>query len=199
MRALIPAAGYGTRMNMRPDQAKEMLPDPTNEGSYIIDYALNLCKSFDYEPLVITRKEKTTLRNYLDSQGVECLNISVDGEWMKTILKSKEYWHSDNILILPDTRFGRFDCFPAIEHGLKLGNNAVFATHKVKDPENWGVITNYTICDKPKHLKGEQMAWGLIGFKSNYGLELFGKLPFTTKLENVGFTKLDWFKDITRG
>jgi dTDP-glucose pyrophosphorylase len=199
MRAIIPCAGYGNRMKMRIDQAQEMLPDPDRPDFYIIDYVLDLCKSFDLEPIIISRKEKTSLNNYVQSQGVEYFNINVDGEWMRSILKSRDYWHEDNIVILPNTRFGRFSCFQAIEHGLKLNNNAVFATHKVKDPENWGIIYNYTLCDKPPHLKGEQQAWGLIGFKSNYGQELFSKLPYTTKLENVGFTKLDWFKDVTRG
>jgi UTP-glucose-1-phosphate uridylyltransferase len=199
MRAIIPCAGYGTGMKMRIEQSKEMLPDPNKPDFYIIDYVLDLCKSFDFEPLIISRKEKTSLNNYIESQGVECFKISPTGEWMKSILQARDGWHENNIVILPNTRFGRFGCFQAIEHGLNLGNNAVFATHKVTDPENWGIIKNYTICDKPKNMFGTQMAWGLIGFKSNYGQTLFSRLPYTTQLENVGFTKLDWFKDITRG
>lgn len=199
MRCIIPAAGFGTRMGMKPGQSKEMLPSPENKYNPIISYALTLCKMFNMEPLVVTRKEKVDLRQYLFNEQVKFIDIEVEGEWNETILKSREHWHKENLLLLPDTRFSSLRVIENIQRGLSLGNNAVMALHRVPDPSNWGIVTNnYTLMEKPEISTGPQLAWGLIGFRNTYGQKLFSNVKYL-ELENVGFTYLDYFKDITRG
>lgn len=205
MRAIIPCAGYGTRMNMLPNKSKEMLLDKEdwgigNKGKPLIQYALTICKMFNLEPIVITRKEKTDLRQYLFDNQVEFIDIEVEGEWPQTILKSKDHWNMDNILILPDTRFSSLRCIEDIQKGLKLGNNAVMALHEVPDPNKWGIVEDYLLFEKSKFIYTEnQWAWGLIGFKGYYGVELFSNMRDNGfELKDVGFTYLNDFQDITR-
>lgn len=201
MKAIIPCAGFGTRMRMLPHQAKEMLPDPTTIG-LIIDYALNICDLHGFEPIVISRAEKQEFNDYLKSKGVTYYCIEPRGEWMDSVLTSEPLWDENNILILPDTRYNNhFDIFDNIKLGLELGNNAVFGMHTVQDPEKWGIIHKYHVKEKPKGLTGPKNAWGLIGFKKSYGKELFEGMRdyHNFKLNNVGFTEIGPFADITRG
>lgn len=203
MRCIIPAAGYGTRVGMKPNQSKEMLPDPGYKRQPIIQYSLDLCKAFNMDPIVITREDKKDLRQYLYDNQIEEQLIDVKGEWDQTVLASQIHWYENNMLILPDTRFSSFKCIEDIQRGLKLGNNAVMALHEVTDPSKWGIIdTTYSLWEKPKGIIcgfGKQWAWGLIGFKDMYGQELFSNVQYSSlKLKNVGFTYLDKFEDITR-
>ena len=195
MKCIIPAAGYGTRMGMKPNQSKEMIK---YQGKPMIQWSLDLCKMFDIEPLVITRKEKKDLRQYLFNAGIKFIDIEVEGEWNDTVLKSREYWDFDNLLLLPDTRFDTLRCIKEIKQGLKLGNNAVMALHLVTDPTKWGIVENYKLYEKNKNFCGAFLAWGVIGFKNTYGQELFSKVE-CLELDNVGFTYLNKFKDLTRG
>ncbi len=59
---LIPAAGYGTRMGSPP--AKEILHAPDTQ-SPLIERALSLTKKLGCRAHVITRKEKTSLIEYV--------------------------------------------------------------------------------------------------------------------------------------
>lgn len=199
MKAIIPAAGLGTRMGMRPDQSKEMLPDRNHMGKPLIQWCLDLCKAFNIDPIVITREDKKDLRQYLFNNGIEFMDIKPEGEWNDTVLKSQEHWEEDNILILPDTRFDRIRCIEDIQRSLSLGNNAVLAVHEVTDPSKWGIIKDYKLIEKPKDLRGKQMAWGLIGFKDYYGVELFNNMSNNGYvLKDIGFTFLNKFEDLTR-
>lgn len=194
--AIIPCAGLGTRMGMLPHEAKEMLPDKAYNYTHMIDYPIDICNQYNLDPLFISREEKTTLNDYLYSKGKNVLIIKPEGEWNSTVLASKDHWRENNILLLPDTRFFPQSTIENIQTSLELGNQAVLALHEVKDPKNWGVVQSYKIIEKPKDLEGPQMAWGLIGFKKSYGEQLFqidGK-----KLENTGFTFLEFFEDISR-
>lgn len=199
MKAIIPCAGFGTRMKVPANKSKEMLKDPYKKGKFIIDYSLEICKIFKLDPLIITRKEKTDLKQYIFNRQSKFIDIIPEGEWYNSVLKSKDHWEEDNLLILPDTRFQSWKVIDEIQQGLKLGNNAVFALHTVTDPHKWGIIEDYKVLEKPDMI-GKRQAWGLIGFKRSYGEELF----FTMKeksvtLDNVGFCYLSFFKDITRG
>ena len=49
MKALIPCAGFGTRMRMAPHQAKELIPDET--GAPTIEWSLNICKENNIDPI----------------------------------------------------------------------------------------------------------------------------------------------------
>lgn len=212
MKCIVPCAGFGTRMSMAKDCSKEMLPDPGYKHQPIIQYVLDLCEAFKLEPLVITRKEKQDLRQYLFDKQVDFIDIDVKGEWNESVLASKELWAENNLLILPDTRFYSYKCIEDIQRGLELGNNAVMALHEVTDPSKWstwGMIFNNHIYEKPNltdyywyenYTKEPEMkwAWGLIGFKDTYGQELFSNIQ-CLELKNVGFTYLTKFEDITRG
>lgn len=202
MKAIIPCCGYGTRMGMKPNESKELLPDVVNGFKAIIDFAIQQCRFFRLDPLVITRKAKKDLIKYCKENRIEyMIHEPKDGdEWNKTVLASQDHWDEENILILPDTRFGSVFCIEDIERGLKLGNNAVMAVHEVRDPSKWGVIRGNTLFEKPKQFPedNKEWAWGLIGFKDTYGQELFSDVE-CLELKNVGFVYLKSFEDITRG
>lgn len=200
IKCIIPSAGLGTRVGMKLNESKEMLSDPINPKKYIIDYTLDICNNFNYEPLVIVREEKKDLITYLDRCKIEYITIKIEGEWMESVLKSKNNWNINNLLMLPDTRWNIFSSLKDIEFGLELGNNAVIGVHKINDSNKWGIIKDYTLYEKPIHLEGKQWAWGCIGFKKDYGMKLFTSMKSKNGLvlENVSFTKLSNFKDITR-
>lgn len=200
-RLIIPAAGLGSRMNMPNNQSKELLINPyTNEP--LIEYSLDLADHFGISPLVITRIEKQDLIQYCAVRGIETMIIGVKGEWANTVLQSKAWWDDDNILVLPDTIFNdEYETIKNIKNGLNLGNNAVFALHRVRDVSNWGYINNYEITEKPIGNISVGFAWGLIGFKKTYGEKLFSALQTKNnplQLENCGFTYLQSFNDLTR-
>ncbi len=134
---IIPCAGYGTRMNMPIGQSKELLLDKA--GNHLIEFYLNHCPHFNITPLVITRKEKTDLIAYCESNHIETLIIEPKGEWNDTVLASSLLWDEDNILVLPDTRFNSpRTAISDIKKGLELGNQAVIGLHKVDDVSKWG-------------------------------------------------------------
>lgn len=199
MKAIIPCCGYGTRVGMKPHESKELLPDHISGYKHLIDFAIGFCKRNNIEPFVITRKAKKDLIKYLKEKKIDyMLYEPKDGdEWAQTVLASKDHWHNENILILPDTRWNEYFIAKDIELMLKLGNDVVFGIHEVPDPQNWGIIENYTLFEKPKHFTGKEWAWGLIGFSNGFGEDIFLDKPYF--LKNAGFIKLTGFKDVTRG
>ena len=202
MRAIIPCCGFGTRMNMEKHQAKELLDDSENNDCPIILWTIQQCKNNKIEPFCIVRKEKVDLIEYLKEQSVDFLITEPGKEWQDTVLKSKDYWADENILILPDTRWKPNHILRHMKDSIKF-DDAVFALHKVQDPQNWGIIYHDMIFDKPVCFSTEQNAWGLIAFKKHYGEELFNKINAISNkqriLKNTSYVILDEFKDITRG
>lgn len=200
MRAIIPCAGLGTRMGMATNQSKELLPDNRFGYSHIIDYALEQCKRFDLDPLIITRAEKQDLINYCITNKIEYIiyEPKTGEEWNNTVLASQDHWDQYNLLFLPDVRFNSVYCIDDIRRGLELCNNAVMALHEVTDPFKWGIVTDYGLYEKPTIKNCKMWAWGLIGFQYSYGQKLFSNVK-SLELENVGFTYLKSFEDITRG
>lgn len=212
---ILPCAGLGTRMNMKPNESKEMLPDPKTDKP-LIDYSLDLCKKYDLQPLIITRKEKTDLIEYIDkrnnSENISLLTLSeINGEWPETILRSEPFWNENNILMLPDTRFEPDTIIESIknklnEHTLFVKPRYVFGMHIVDVEIPWGLVENIqymastSVTEKPiKRFR----AWGVIGFKKNHGELLFQ----SQKQKNQQFCEhtpyvveytFDSFKDITR-
>ena len=92
VKAIIPCAGFGTRMAMQPNQSKEMLTDPVT-GKYLIDYSLDLCYKYKIKPVVISRLEKEDLNSYLRSKNVTHISLKEAGkEWAQTVLKSQGLW-----------------------------------------------------------------------------------------------------------
>lgn len=202
MKYIVPCAGYGTRMNMRPNESKEMLIDPST-GYRLIDNVLRLANVTGASVHVITRKEKTDLIEYLDTKNnVTVQIIEPEGEWASTVLASREHWDEYNVLILPDTKWDPLlTTLEQIEESLKLGCQSVYALHKVEDVSKWGAIRDYSVTEKPT-IGGEGYAWGLIGFDASFSSHALFKTmasknqPFV--LEHTSFLFLDSFQDLTR-
>lgn len=198
MRAIIPSAGLGTRMGMRPDQSKEMLLD--NTGRPIIHYSLALCAKYNLTPLVILRKEKTDLIDYCKEQNIETFIIEPKREWPETILASEAHWEQYNIMILPDTRFSDDKVIQYMKNDLENGCQSSIALHRVEDSSKWCVINRHEIIEKPNY---NEKAWamGLLAFNDFEGEDLFGALSKRNnyyELFRSNYQYLDSFKDITR-
>ena len=181
-KAIIPCAGFGTRMKMLPHQAKELLPD--ENGDPIIYWSLNICKKHNIEPIVVTRPEKKEFNEFLDQKNITY--VFDEGKAVgQSILKTKEYWSDYNIILLPDTRFDYdYKLFINIFRALKTGNDSVFALFDVIDYSNWGIICNNTFYEKPKRTftyKDNALAWGVIGFRKEYGETLFNSYNLTSE------------------
>jgi dTDP-glucose pyrophosphorylase len=199
MRAIIPCAGFGTRMGMHPHESKELLPD--ENGEPLIKWTLDLCKEFGLAPFVILREEKKDLMEYCGENKVSYQVVIPEGEWTTTVLKSAPYWDTHNFLLLPDTRF--MDCWAIkrmIEH-LKLGCAMTLGTHTVADPSKWGVIENYYVREKNGGATSKT-AWGVIGFQGDSSSKTFFQDLATrgsARLHDASFTPLGLFADLTRG
>lgn len=206
LRAIIPAAGYGTRMGMRPDQSKEMLTDPERPGQPIIQWCLDRCKEIRAEPLVVVRKEKKDLIQYLMDEGILFLVVEPGKEWADTVLKTQSYWAEHNLLILPDTRW---EIVPYTYSGFlpemeDSPYDLVVYIHKVPDVSKWGEIVSMNsviaIKEKPTdRLPGQ--AWGMLRFSKFIGEELFKSMASSKLYLRAGVktVNLEYFKDITRG
>lgn len=197
-KAIIPCAGFGTRMNMTSNQSKEMIIDPKTQ-SPLIDYTLGLCAVYRLNPLIITRSEKKDLIEYLKLKNIHFIINDDPGEWMDSVLSSQHHWLDNNILLLPDTRFQPISVVGAIKE--KLNNNDLaFATHKVDDVRAWGSIKDGQLTEKSSVFEPGN-AWGIIGFKKEVGLDLFFSMKERDKpikLKNYECVELKSFIDLTR-
>ena len=201
-KAIIPCAGFGTRMKMLPHQAKELLPD--EDGNPTINWSLNVCEKYDIEPIIVTRPEKQEFNDFLSQKKITY--IFDEGKSVGTsILQTKEYWGDYNIILLPDTRFEYDDkFFINIFKSMEVGNDSMFALFSVEDYSNWGIICNNTFYEKPKrHFTKEDkaFAWGVIGFKKEYGETLLNSYNLTSeplKLNKPGYLFINNFRDISR-
>ncbi len=201
---IIPAAGFGTRMNLQPDQSKEMLPDPGNDNKPLIQWSLDLTK--DYSQIVMTRTGKQDLITYLNTA---ITFVEPGSEWPVTVLESQEHWQDKNLLILPDTRFQPTNIIQQMEEQLDT-HDLVFACHEVPDVRLWGKVLLDPFSKKPLQtqekadieFKLEGLAWGLIGFKKHVGEALFqsyaNKKIFNLSKIKTCVINLSNFKDITR-
>lgn len=199
MRMILPAAGFGTRAKMKKNQSKELLINPSTKKP-LIQYHLDIAQQYMLDPLVITRKEKKDLISFCKKNKIDYQVITPEGEWSNTVLMSQNYWHEYNILALPDTVYEPHFAVWNIKKGLELGSQSVIAFHHVDDVSKWGSISNYKLYEK-RDLEDGGYAWGLIGFKKDYGRKLFEAMakkgePFT--LKDTSFTYLEWFEDLTR-
>lgn len=201
-KAIIPCAGFGTRMRMQPHEAKELIPD--ENGNPTINWSLDICKKYDIEPIIITRPEKAEFNTFLNKQGITY--VFDEGKSVGiSLLKSKPYWGDYNIILLPDTRFD-YDSnfFTNIFKSMKAGNDSIFALFNVTDYHNWGIICNNTFYEKPKRIFTEEdnaFAWGVIGFKKEYGETLLNNYNLTSEplvLSNPGYLFIENFRDISR-
>lgn len=201
-KAIIPCAGFGTRMRMQPHEAKELIPD--ENGNPTIEWSLNICNQYNIEPIIVTRPEKEEFNTYLKNKGItyvfdEGKSVGV------SLLQSKPHWGEYNIILLPDTRFEYDDkFFVNIFKSMKAGNDSMFALFNVIDHHNWGIICNNTFYEKPKRSFTEEdnaFAWGVIGFRKEYGEILLNSYNLTSNplvLSNPGYIFIENFRDISR-
>lgn len=207
---ILPAAGFGRRVGSPP--AKELLINPFTQRP-LIDFYLDLAKSFSLDVLVITRKDKVELVDYLRAKGnLSVLLIGESLEWPDTVLKSKDWWREKNILALPDTYFSPLDTISDLVRSLDEFT-FVAGTFDVLRPNTWGVLEkagkHYFVGEKPENWieleKKNGKAWGLLGFQKSVGALLFNILlesnmqkkwiqwPYDCKEH-----PLEFFKDLTR-
>lgn len=208
---VIPAAGFGTRMNLEPHQSKEMLPDPYNDNKPLIDWHLDNVDP--YETVIVTRKEKKDLIKHIANKNFAWMTIKGDQEWPATILATSHHWRDSNIVLLPDTRFEPKNILAEIDKELET-HDLVFAVHEVDDLYKWGWVNTDSESklalgtqEKPiyyqtKYIFNPNLAWGIIGFRYTVGENLFqaylDKTYFDLNPYKVKILFLDKFMDITR-
>lgn len=209
VKAIIPCAGYGTRMGMEPHQSKELLEDPNDRDMHLIDYSLNLCYKYNIDPIVITRSEKRDLIDYILNyqKQVELIVLNKPGkEWAETVLKSQGLWGDKNILLLPDTRFEPEISIKRIVDGLNE-YQLVAGVHEIPamDCDKWGIISRTVLWEKPfvanPKIKAYMKAWGILGFSKTVGADLFANQnkgqAYNLPVEPT-FIHLDKFVDVSR-
>lgn len=203
--AIIPCAGYGTRMGMSSSEAKELLY-LNGENVPCINYSLDLCNKYNLKPVVISRPEKKEFNKYIEDWGGCTLLMHTPAkgeEWPDTVLASLSEWEYKNVLILPDTRFTPTEAVYQIVENLAY-HSVDAATHSVSDGSKWGTLSieedGYsTILEKPKNTT-HALAWGLLGWRKDEGRMLFEGISKEKKysqyyINNIPLTS---FKDITR-
>jgi hypothetical protein len=208
-KVLIPAAGYGKRSGTPP--AKELFPDPES-GRPLIEFSLRCAEEADVTPVVIVRRQKTALVEYLERRGgVELCVIEESEEWPDSLRQGKPYWGSENVVLLPDTRFAPLDIAARVFRDLAAGNHCVFATFDVADRKSWGMVARdggrNLIAEKPAAPSGleSEQAWGVFGFRHEYGDALMATLLESGRdhqwkeLTNASrYLELESFCDLTR-
>ena len=205
-KVILPAAGFGRRVGSPP--AKEMLPHPQT-GRPLIGEVLNRLLPWGWAVHVVTRREKTELRDFLSRfphVGVQTVNATL--EWPDSVLSSKEAWADFNLLYLPDSEWTPVSLLPemflALEH-----HEVVFAGFKVQNPESWGVVRfesqGITIADKPREFDKIEWAWGSMAFRREVGRELFTRILLANqsgtwqKLSlSVARLEMESYVDLTR-
>lgn len=209
LKFIIPSAGLGIRAGS--PNAKEVLNNA--DGRPLIEFSLLLARKYQCRAHVITRKEKTSLLNYLDNfDHVDIQIIGPSKEWPDTILQSQNHWGEKNIILLPDTYFSPVN----IINQLILDLNDVdisLATFNPPCKKTWGVINTaspfYECCEKPNidyALNDSIKAWGLLAFTQSSGKEILSTLLETTfdhEWKKTALTfrhhSLEHFIDLTRG
>lgn len=168
---LLPAAGWGTRANLGPIDAKEMLPREggceryDSAGRPLIELFLQMAIKTQVRAHVITRAEKKSLTDYLQSEGIKkqfglddnaksstlsVQTIEPTKDWPETLLRAQEFWGVYNVVCLPDTDFLPNNIVQEMFAALENSADIVFATFQPEaDRENkdidlvyktWGVI-----------------------------------------------------------
>jgi dTDP-glucose pyrophosphorylase len=206
---IIPAAGFGIRVGSPP--AKELLPGL--DGSPLIAFGLEQARRRHWPVHVITRPEKTELIQYLEdysaSFGLSLFiqRISPQREWPDTILQSRQFWREKNILCLPDTVFEPVEIWDSLVQSQANVSAAVF---RPEDLSVWGTLRPHAdrlleICDKPSNSRAADLAWGILSWKKESGLELFNQISQSSRdqqwksLNSIyEIFELKSFQDLTR-
>lgn len=201
---IIPAAGLGTRVGSPP--AKELLPHPKEEGTFI-EVALRKARKFNSTPLVISRFDKNVLNNWLLENKIPHILVTKTSEWVETVILSKRYWKDKNLLLLPDTDFSPKEIISDLF--LELDSKPLaFGVFDVENISLWGSLKSeqerrYISEKNRNHLPGK--AWGLISFTKKGG-DVFWPLYLESQLLKdwveipIEFSELHLlgFTDLTR-
>ncbi len=205
---ILPAAGYGTRMNASLEGGKELMEDPITR-EYLIDWPLLVVRGSYHQGLVITRKNKTELNARLEVYNIPTLILEAPGkEWPDTILASKQDWEeAANIVLLPDTRFPLpFKVLNKLEKALEKSPIA-FATIPLGDQDysKFAILDGNRMSEKPDSPPGPNAKIiCLFAFRASIGIGLFsgfserGKWFSFEGIDKIPTVELAWFKDITR-
>lgn len=216
---LIPAAGFGKRVGA--PHAKELFPDPET-GRPQIDFALELAEKNGASAHVITRREKTQLIEYLNDVWRSRVPLTLQfvdptSEWPQTLLLSKNHWHQNNVVLLPDTKFEPVQAVSQLLTSLESGKDCSFLTFtpEGEDFSTWGTVDASNTSElhgmeKPlaHHLGSfeDPRAWGVFGFRKLHGETLLRELlkstldrvPYKIPSISVGYFALKSFKDLAR-
>lgn len=202
MLAIIPCCGFGTRMNMRPDQSKELLINPTTNKP-LIQYWLDICKDNDLEPLLLIRPEKTDLIEFCKQNSLRYVVMPPGKEWADTIYRSHEHWSDKNIVFLPDTNITPVEAVGELVTSLKV-SPMVMGVFPVDDSTKWCVLStsrngDVFLAEKQK-VKDSFVAVGVWAFEKEYGIKMFKDLSDSNYHFNVKTltVPLESFVDLTR-
>jgi bifunctional N-acetylglucosamine-1-phosphate-uridyltransferase/glucosamine-1-phosphate-acetyltransferase GlmU-like protein len=197
--ALIPAAGFGTRMGSPP--AKELLHHPYFKNKNFLEICLESCQKLSVSPLVISRKDKTELNDFLSQNNIPFTLINQSLDWQDSILQSEFLWQEENLVLLPDTYFTPLSQVQKTLMKLK-DVSLSFTYFKVSDSKNWGGIKfdskEVLIVEKKT---GFNYAWGHLAFKKEIGSKLFKHLLHDKEFKFHGLFSaqmIDTFIDLTR-
>lgn len=206
---LVPAAGFGRRVGS--PEAKELLL--RDDGTLLIDLALQTASERGWPVHVITRPEKRSLIRYLEQvPHVTVQTIGPTFDWPETLLASEHYWHEWNLVFLPDMEFKPRKIVDDLAFMMSLGKaDVVTANHLVNDPEKWGVLwpekgIGLTVGEKvPVNVDEPRWAWGLYGFRKTVGKVLLEAQLASCRDHRLkhlqiraASLQLDEFKDLTR-
>lgn len=202
--------------------AKELLYSNTLRSTFI-DHAIALAKSWQARPVVVTRRDKTALNDYLVTNyqnQIKVKFIESSVEWADTCLQSIDLLSEHNVLLLPDTQFSPTDIGARLLDALAHCELAA-ATFNPDSLETWGALAQTNsgalICEKPKGpippaLRNsipiaQAKAWGLLAFRKERASELFSKISRSHEEQGswqqiqCSFRELSLthFADLTRG
>lgn len=209
---VIPAAGFGSRMGN--PVSKEMLFNPAT-GLKFITYSLEQALLLKAKVILVTRKEKQELIQYVESFCQEhqllldILVIEPTGEWPETVLMSEHSWSGMNFLLLPDTDWKPVNFLQNLMHvWLQKPSEVIYGVFE-SDKNTWGYVKvqdGLYLCEKPQQKLDGFSAWGIIGFRKEAGSRLFKEHLSSTFDHQIKFLKLscqlvkmDAFFDRTRG
>lgn len=212
---IIPAAGYGTRIGSPP--AKEMLTRPGASEAFI-DLPIRLSIQRGWRVVVVTRSDKSLLIEHIHHRypQVELCLIGPTPDWQRSVLLSRGVWGERNLLWLPDVEFSPIAALDNVAAMLEDHDVAV-AHHAVDTPRVWGHVwqelgnstqgEHFYVIEKPSgELMAGMFAWGLIGFKRDFGEKLLKAQWLSQKEQRpqrvegrLGSCRLTHFEDLTRG
>jgi hypothetical protein len=173
---LVPAAGFGRRVGS--PEAKELFL--RDDGTLLIDLAIQTGTQRGWPVHVITRPEKKTLIRYLEQfSNVTVQLIGATFDWPETLLLSEPHWHPWNLVFLPDMDFKPQSIVDDLQFMMSLEKaDVITANHVVTDPQKWGLLWpekdwGLTVGEKvPVNTSEPRWAWGLYAFKKHVGKEL---------------------------